>query len=259
MNFFQKFFGYIENDNGIPQPYADGLGHGAFEDWRHYVWIVLIIAACVVLYQVFKRHKKAGTITILVLCILLFATRLINQSVRAAIGAEVPAWRALPFHMCTVLTFVMPIVAVFQLNKLKNAVYVLAIMGGVITVFVNDYFDNAFMTFSSLEGITAHSLLIIVPICEIAVERFRLDFKNSWQVIVGILVLMGWASLANYVFFKEYDTNYMYLKRNALPGNIGGDFYFLVYVAIFAVFFGIIYGTPTLYRLIKAKRAKKAE
>lgn len=255
MNFFEKFFGYHMNDYGVMEPYADGGGSGTFADWRHYVWMVCIIGLCVGLYQLFKRHKRAGRITVFVLCTLLFVTRLVNQSVRAAIGAEVPAWKAFPFHMCTVLTFVLPIVAVFQIKPMKTAVYALGVMGGVITVFVNDYFDNSFLTFSSFEGMMAHTLLILVPIIEVALGRFSFELKKSWQVVVGILILMGWATLANYVFFPG--SNYMYLVNNALPGNIGGDYFFLVYVAIFAVFFAIIFGVPELYRLIRKKRQSK--
>lgn len=258
MNFFEKFFGYVYDSNGNYVPYFDNLGKGSFSDWRHFFWIFLSIGLCFALYFLFKKYKKAGKITVLVLVSLLFSTRLINQIVRACIGAEVPAWRAFPFHLCTMMTFVLPLTIIFKWDKIKTPVFVLSMMGAIITIIIGDYFDSLFMTFSTLEGITAHTILLIVPIIEIAIGEFRLDFKKSWQVIVGILLLIVWATLANDVFFKNYNTNYMYLKRNALPGNIGGKYYFLIYIAIFFIMLALIFGLPELTRHIKKKKMEKS-
>ncbi|NLD26128.1 MAG: YwaF family protein [Acholeplasmataceae bacterium] len=256
LNFFQKFFGYYYREDGSYEAYTSGGGAGAFSDWRHYFWMVLVIVLGVGLYKLFRKYPRAGKITVSILLGTLFSVRLVNQIIRAIIGAEYPALRAFPFHLCTVMTFMLPIVYFFKLDKLKTAVYVLSMMGGIITIIVGDYFSNSFLTFSAFEGITAHSLLVLVPIIEIALGHFKLEYKNIWQVFVGILLLIGWAALANEVFFKEYNTNYMYLKRNALPGNIGGDYYFLIYSGIFLVMLNIIFGSPTLYRYLKHKKTK---
>ncbi len=256
MSFIQKFFGYFDYGSGL-EPYKDGLGGDAFTDWRFYLWVVAVIALAVGLYQVFKRHKKAGKITILVLVSLMLIVRTINQVVRACIGAENPWWRAIPFHMCTVLSFVLPLTIIFKWDKIKTPVFTLSLMGGIITLLVNDYFDNAFLTFSSIEGMLAHSILILVPIWSIAIGEFRIDYKKSWQTVVGVLVLMAWAMIANLILIYGLgiSANYMYLMKNALP--FGGDFYLLVYVAIFAVFMLAVFGIPELYRFIVRKKSQK--
>ena len=251
--FLEKFFRYYQypNDEGIlglPEPFQDGLGQGAFSDWRHFAWMGITILLSVLLYQVFKRNKDVGRKTMIVLVIIMFMIRLINQSVRAGIGAEDPAFRAFPFHLCTVMTFVLPIIVVFNMRSLKTAVYTLSMMGGIITIIIGDYFDDGFMTFSTIEGMWAHTVLILIPIIDIAIGGFKLEFKKSWTVIVGMVILLIWATIANEIFFKNYDTNYMYLKKNGLPGNIGGDLYFLIYVVIFFILFAVIYAVPSVYR-----------
>jgi uncharacterized membrane protein YwaF len=253
LGFFQKFFGYLTDENGNVSTYQSGGGDGAFSDWRHFVWIILVILLSVGLYRLFRKYPKAGKITVTVLLASLFSVRFVNQIIRAIIGAEVPAWKAFPFHLCTIMTFLLPIVYFFKLNKLKNIVYVLSMMGGIITIIVGDYFEDSFMTFSTLEGMSAHSILFIVPLIEIALGNFKLEYKNIWQIFVGMLVLLGWAALANEVFFRGYSNNYMYLKSNGLPGNIGGDYYFLIYVVIFIVMINIIFGIPTVYRYYRKK------
>lgn len=256
MNFFEKFFGYVYDVNGNYVPYFDNMGGGAFSDWRHFFWIFASIALCFGLYFLFKKYKKAGVITVYVLVILLLATRTINQIVRASIGAEIPAWRALPFHLCTTMTFLLPLTILFKWDKIKTPIYVLSMMGGIITIIIGDYFDSSFMTFSTLEGIIAHTILLVVPIIEIATNRFRLEYKNAWQVVFGILILIVWATLANDYFFADYNTNYMYLKKNGLPGNLGGDYYFFIYIAIFMLMWSLIFGLPTLTRKLKAKKSQ---
>lgn len=260
MSFFEKFFGYFryadsEGVLGLPEPYKDGLGDGAFSDIRHILWILVTILLAVGLYMLFSKNHKAGKYFVVIACGMLFTTRLCNQIYRAAIGAEYPAWRAFPFHMCTVLSFLMPIVAIFKIDKIKTPVYTLAIMGGVITIIIGDYFDNRFLTFATLEGMSAHTLLVLVPIIEVAIGGWSIKFKNSWQTIVGIIILMLWATLANKVFFADYDTNYMYLVRNALPGNIGGDYFILIYALIFFILLFLI-NIVDIVRIIKGKIQK---
>lgn len=258
--FFSKFFGYFQylDDEGVlgnPEPYKDGLGAGAFSDWRHFAWMIGIIIVAVLFYQICKKHPKYGKVSLLVMAIALLATRTINQTFRACIGAEVPWTRAFPFHLCTISTFLVPICVIFKLDKVKPYAYVVGMMGGIITCIIGDYFDNSFMTFATIEGITAHNLLIMIPLTDIAIGGFKIEYKEIWKPALLTIIYILWATLANEVFFRAYESNYMYLKENALPGNIGGKYYFFIYIAIYIVMINLIYGIPTIYRKLKAKKA----
>jgi uncharacterized membrane protein YwaF len=239
---FVKFFTYSFGTADSPSSFSDGLGEGSF-GWRHLLWIAFVIGAAIGGFLVFRRHAKVEKTIVTTLVVLLFCFRFANQTTRAILGVEHPWTEAFPFHMCTVLTFLLPLTLVFDWKAIKTPVYVLAIMGGTVTMLLGDYFDNRFLTVFALEGIAAHSILILVPIWEIAAGRFRLDLRDIWKVGAGILVLMGWAMLANLVFFRDYDPNYMYLMKNELPfGN--DENYFLFYVLIFLFFLGVIYSVP---------------
>lgn len=244
-DFIIRFITYYSID-GQMSSYSDSLGEGSF-GYRHIIWMLVIILMAIWGYRYFKKHPKIESKVVLILLVALFFVRLTNQTVRAIMGVESPWTEAFPFHMCTVLTFLLPLTYVFRWEKIKTPVYVLAMMGGIITVLMGDYFSSVFMNFFTLEGMSAHTILILVPIFEIAAGNFKLELKESWKVLVGILVLMGWATLANLVFFVDYDPNYMYLLHNELP--FGNDHnYFFFYMIIFTVFFWLIFGTPLLYR-----------
>lgn len=241
----ERFFSYFPGGIG-PGTYGDDLGEGAF-GWRHLLWIAVVIVIAVLGGRFFAKRPEAERNIVLILTAELFLFRFAHQTYRAIVGAENPWTQAFPFHMCTVLTFLMPLTVWFDWKKLKTAVYTLSIMGGVITLILGDYFDSQFMNLYTWEGMWAHTLLIWVPIFELASKRHRMSFWDSWATIVGILVLMGWASLANHVFYKDLDPNYMYLMHNALPFGNDQNFFFF-YVLIFLVFFFAIYGLNALLR-----------
>ena len=257
IQFLIDFFLYVPDGNGGYSIYSDNLGEGAF-GYRHLLWMAAVVFLVFLMYGWAKRHPAGARRFVIVFSILLFGTRLTHQIVRAVLGVENPWTQAFPFHMCTVLTFVMPVVAAFDLKSIKAPVFVLGIMGGVITILNGDYFGSRFLNFGALEGMSAHMLLILIPVAEMGSGRFRLRFSESWKVIVGILVLMGWATLANRVFYKGLDANYMYLEHNALP--FGNDTNFrLFYVLIFGFFFGCLYGLPPLFRSLSERlRVRRA-
>ncbi|MCX5775061.1 MAG: YwaF family protein [Firmicutes bacterium] len=246
-----KFFGYFKNGTSVSS-FSDGLGEGSF-GWRHFIWMFLVIALAIGGYLYFKKYPKREKAIVLTLVISMFLVRFFHQTLRASIGVETPWTMAFPFHMCTVLTFLLPLTIVFNWKAIKTPVYVLSIMGGIITVLLGGYFSDRFLTFWALEGMAAHTLLIVVPIYEAASGKFEFNLKESWKVIPGILVLMGWATLANYVFFPNMGANYMYLVTNELPFGNQQNFFFF-YMLIFALFFGLIYGIPLLLQTLAANR-----
>jgi len=244
LDFLRKFFVYVETSPGHFSPYSDGAGEGAF-GVRHALWIVAVILIVIAASKLFRKYPLWGKRFVYTFAVLLFFTRLTNQIFRGIIGAEDPWTQAFPFHMCTFLTFLLPVVAVFDIKPLKTPVYVLGIMGGVITILNGDYFDDHFLAFAAIEGMSAHMLLILIPVTELATGRFEMKFSESWKVPLGMLAFMGWATLANRVFYPNSGANYMYLEENALP--FGNDQnYFFFYVVIFVTFFAMLYGIPFL-------------
>lgn len=131
----------------------------------------------------------------------------------------------------------LPIVALFNLEKLKTPVYVISMMGGFASIAFGEYFTSSFVTFYSIEGIISHSLLILIPIIEIASGNFSLVFRQSWTVLVGMILLIIRATFANEVLFRDRKTNYMFLKESGFPGGFGGRYYFGIYISY--LFIGI--------------------
>lgn len=243
-------------NNFFNNSYSDGLGEGTF-GYRHLIWVVATIVCIFVFYFLFKKHKKAGRIFICVVSGAIFLFRLSITIHRIIIKLYDPVLTALPWHMCSLLAFLLPIVLIFDLKIFKTAIYSTSIMGGFITLALGDYFDHAFINIYLWESMITHSMLIILPLIDVAIGKFKFEIKNLWQAILGLLFFMGWATLANDLIFKGVGLNYMYLKYNALPFEIPNIHFFVIYVALTLVFLAILFGAPHLHRKILKRKELK--
>lgn len=243
--------------NLFDETFSDGLGEGTF-GYRHIIWILATVALAIILYFVFKKYKRAGRIFCIVICCMTFFFRLPMTIRRMFTDYPNNFLTNIPWHMCSFLAFILPVVVVFNIKPLKTAVYSTSIMGGVITLALGDYFDSALINIYLLESMFTHMFMLILPLIEVATGRFTFEFKKSWQAVLGMLFFIGWASLANEIIFKGLGYSYMYLKYNALPFEIPGVHFFFMYIFIYIIFFLIMFGAPYLHRKLQARKIEVA-
>lgn len=247
--FFQNFFS---------QTYNDSLGEGSF-GYRHLIWMGACVIFFVFVFLLFRKYKRAAAPTMVIVCAIMFVIRLANQTYRAIQGYEIPWYAAFPWHLCTVMSFLLPIVVIFRIRALRTAVYSAAMLGGIITILMGEYFSNSILTIFDLESMWVHMALIAVPLADIASGNFSFKLRNYWQTCLGMLSLIGWASLANYIIFKGYDVNYMYLVSNGLPFEVKGIHFFIIYVLIFFILSMCLYLPATICAKRKAKIARNSQ
>ena len=51
-------FYYFNYDGGSPEPFRDNLGKGAFSDWRHFAWAVLLSLSVFFVINFLKENRK---------------------------------------------------------------------------------------------------------------------------------------------------------------------------------------------------------
>lgn len=232
--------------------YVGPPGDGMF-GCRHLILITVTILLSIALYQYFKRNPKHAGRFMVFFCSLLFMGRLFKQIYRVIVGIENPPLQAFPWHLCTLMTFVMPIVVIFNIKKLKQWIYPLSMIGGIVTIILGSYFDYLYLKLGDFEGMWAHMLLIFVPMIEMAIGEFKLEIKNVWQTAAGLIICTLWGLFADLVLFPKYHTNSSQLMENNLGFDIPGIPYPLLVVMIAVVFIIVMHGIPTIYRRIKYK------
>lgn len=234
MNFFEKFFIYFRDENGYLNQFTDGLGHG-FMDIRHLLWGLLAILLVILFWKLSKNHSKGIIKFFKCILIFMFFQRLGHQIVRTILGVEDPFWRAIfPIHLCSIMIYLLPIVVVFGIKKIKKPVYFLSILGGIITILDGDYFGSIFMNFGTVEGMFAHTILVIVPIILMHIEKERFGFKDIKNIFGALAIIATWSTIFNVILLKMgHNPNYLYLVSNMLP--IGGKYFLYIYLLIFAL------------------------
>ena len=184
MDFYEKFFGYFADGQGQFFPYSDNLGQGEYSDWRHWVWIIAAPMLGVFVYKYFRKNPQKARSTIVVLSLILIFSRLTIQ-ILPQFADDKSIFHVLPFHLCSITTGAMGVVALFNIRILKPPIYTLGVMGGIATVLFSDAFQSTFINFYDLLGIIAHTLIIIVPLIEKASGTFSFEIKHTPYVFLA--------------------------------------------------------------------------
>ena len=253
MSFIEKFFGYHRVLNGELEPFSDGLGKGQM-DIRHLIWIVVAIILLIVLLKLSKKYPKQMIKITKGVLTFIFIQRFINQLIRTLIAAEVPFWRAtFPIHLCSIMIFLLPLTVIFNWKKIKKPVYYLSMLGGFITMLDGDYFDSLFMTFSTIEGIVAHTVIFLAPAVMLKVEKQKFTLKDVRDTFIGIALVAIWSTIFNVILsIIKRGSNYLFLVNNMLP--IGGKLFVLLYLLVFAI---LLLGFYLVYNKGNMKEVKE--
>lgn len=243
----EKFFGYFQNADGSFSQYSDNLVSTPIADWRQLLWIVFAPVIGYLLYRHYRSKKDAAQKAVIVLSVILILSRVFVHVADVYFGRE-PFLNLFPFHLCSISAILVPVVALFNIRRIKLAVYTIGIMGGIVTILLGETFVSRFTTFYVLLTILSHTLIIYIPLIDHAAGSYRFEVKNSWPLFPYLLLAMGWATLGNKIFFKGLNTNYMFLEKSGFPGSFGGKYFFLYYVLVFLFLYSVIFIPAELKR-----------
>ncbi len=254
LDFLKKFFCFFDYGGNSLEQYSDHLGKGAL-DIRHFIWIIVTILLFVVIRKLNNKKTNDKIYKVLkVLLAIMFFTRLTRQIYAACVMAENPYWRAIfPIHLCSIMIYLLPIVVLFNIKSIKHPVYFMSVLGGTITILVGDYFDSLFMTFGTLEGIYAHTLILLASLFLLKYEKERFTIDDFVKSCMGICIVGLWSTIFNVILGQYYSgSNYLYLVSNMLP--FFDNCFIFAYLVIYLV---LAFGFYLLANINNKKEIKK--
>ena len=233
-DFFRKFFidGFQRGDYTLGTTHVFAL-----------VFTVLSIALLVFLLKgkneeyVYKRMKLIAYITILVY--------LARRGIMVYQG-ETFLKAFWPFYLCNVNTILLSIWIIFDFKKGLDFMIITGISGAVLAFIVPEgVFTDRYLNFQILDSILSHYEIVAVPIVLLATKTYKLDVKNSWIVMIGILLILINVELLQPLIINE-KVDYLFLDGN-LPFTINGvpQVYILLFCMISYVY--IVYYLNYLY------------
>ena len=130
---FGTFYDWISGNRANYLP-----GKGLFSPLH----IVLIICFFVIItfniFYSYKNHKYADKV-ILICCIVMPISRFIRMIMEVCFGLKSPL-EVLPFHLCHIMSFVIPLVYFTKWKKAYPCVMFYGILGGTMTFLFGDYY-----------------------------------------------------------------------------------------------------------------------
>ena len=111
---------------------------------KHLLWLFVPLVIIASLYFLFKKHKRAGEVTLLAFAITLLTLRFIKYVIfYPNIWGE--GWdRLIPYELCTISSYILPFTVFFKTKRLNAYLYPLAIMGGFITLVYSEWIFNGY-------------------------------------------------------------------------------------------------------------------
>ncbi len=234
----------------IANPVAFEQGPGLFSP-LHICLMVFLAVWLVAMFFVFKRFPKFTKYAILGMSIYILVPRVFRMILCVATGIN--TWlEVLPFHLCHIMSFLIPLCVFFKWKKPLPAFLFYAFFGGVLTFIFGDYYKYNMLTFLDIESIILHIILPTITIAFIAIKQVNLTIRDMIIIPIMLLLLACWAEVGNTLL----GTNYMYIRENGLPVNFFPGLHFLwSYTFLLVIILASIY-IPVL--VLHHKKKKQA-
>ena len=208
---------------------------GEFQYQAIHMNTVLIVAAvCLLVFavglmkRVEAKHKQRLLVAIAIFQLMFEALwRIIYITIK---GDTLLGWW--PAYPCNVGGILLPIIALCNWEKGKKMFYLFGFVGGVLTFALPEgIFCRDVMSFPILKSVLQHTGLLLIPMLEYSMGKFRPTLRHMLWVILGMLIHL--ANCEGIDRLLGLTGDYMFL-RSGLPFVIPGVPQFIT-LSVFAL------------------------
>lgn len=236
-----------------------------FSIW-HIMYILIIVGGTIgIAFALKNKSAKTKTVVLNILAIATIATYILDffamplnrfngDSTRQLIDLD-----KLPFHICTFIGILVPFAqfntAAKRGSSFREVVACLAIVSSLmyITYPGSALGDIGTFSYKVVQTFVFHGFLFSWGVISLTTGSIALKFKNIWKQLVGILVVMVWATFGNYLYA---DYNWFFLKSSIFPFIPDSLMPLAVLGAVFAMC-AIIYSIDLVVKKIAKKNKQK--
>lgn len=237
-----------------------------FSIW-HIMYIVLIVGLTIgVAFLLKGKSQKIKNLVLSILAIagvgVYIADFFIMPLARTSGTIDIDK---LPFHICTFIGIMIPFAQFNSRAKncssFKEVVACLAIVSSLMYVTYPGSALGGVGTFSYkvMQTFIFHGLVFGWGVLSLTTGYASLHFKNIWKQLIGILIIMIWATLGNYTYA---DYNWFFLKTSIFPFIPDALMPLAVLVAVFgmcAIIYSIDLLTKKVFKSLSNKKTIDAQ
>ena len=160
-----------------------------------------------------------------------------------------------PFYICNINTIFLSIFIIFKVKKGQDFFMITGILGAVLMFVVPDgVFNDKYLTIQILDSVLSHYEIVVLPIVLMATKAYKLDIRKSWQVFLGLFILLFNVEILQPIL-TDRNVDYLFI-RGTLPFTIEGVPQLFIMLFTIGIYVYIIYGIHYLLNnkeLIKSK------
>lgn len=185
---------------------------------EHIIWIVLCIIFIIAMMMIAKYKnmnlKKAGLVMSIIALISEISKILSNMEESVKGGMHLDPG-ALPFHLCSLMIFVVIYITFAKENKFKklliNFTSVMGVLGSFCAIMIPTN-GTSFTSILAYQCFVYHAGLLWFSLYLIVSKNATFSFKIMLQNMVILLILVIFNLYVNSAL-SVYDVNFMYLTR----------------------------------------------
>lgn len=185
---------------------------------EHIIWIVLCIIFIIAMMMIAKYKnmnlKKAGLVMSIIALISEISKILSNMEESVKGGMHLDPG-ALPFHLCSLMIFVVIYITFAKENKFKklliNFTSVMGVLGSFCAIMIPTN-GTSFTSVLAYQCFVYHAGLLWFSLYLIVSKNATFSFKIMLQNMVMLLILVIFNLYVNSAL-SVYDVNFMYLTR----------------------------------------------
>ena len=247
----KDFFAWLFSEH------TSDLQIGLFDIW-HFTYLTVIFGGTLLL-SLLVRSEKARQRTLKLFAYLVIGLYLADFFIMPLSDSYsgISAYK-LPFNICTIMAVMVPFVQFNpKFKPVKTTVTVLSIASSVMWMC---YPGTALggqppFCYVIFQTFMYHSFLFGWGVLNLAYGQVILDWRKIWKELVGILMILVWASFGNAVYDRGY--NWFFIETSIFPFLSDEIMPFMVVFCVFGTSF-VIYCAYFAIRALTNKKKVKA-
>lgn len=211
-----------------------------FSIW-HILYIVLIVGLTIGGSFIIRKKGKEQQVKVLnLLAYLLIGVYIADFFIQplASSSFEMDVDK-LPFHICTLMSIFVPF-AQFnkKFEKIKDAICCLTIVASLMYI---TYPGSALggvtpWCYKVVQTFAFHGLMFAWGVLSLTTGSIKLEFKNIWKELAGIIIVIIWASFGNTVYSNEdHHYDWFFITGSTFPFIPSWLMPFVVLVAVYGM------------------------
>lgn len=234
---------------------------------NHFIWI----AICVVFIGVLLFFSLKFKFSFKTSSFIMFGIAMVSELMKifthidTSVGGGVLKAGFLPFHLCSILIFVVIYFCFGKnekwLEKLKSFFVPVAIVGGVLAILMSTSGVDFLKPFA-YQCFLFHSGILWFAIYLMVTKQVQMGFKAWLTNVISLLSLVFVMLWVNSIL-QVYDVNFFYLVRPPMQGlpilnlNNGWFVYFITIVLCGFVLISLVHLPYIIIEIVKKKREIK--